>query len=141
MVEIGINSNNNCGQDVKEILTNIKDAGFENVMLALKIGKAEDSLRLATELGLKVPFVHLSYSDNLWCKGKENEWYMATLKEQIELAGKYNVPIAVLHATGGRAERLALPPNQHGLNCVLELLKLAKKHKVKLALEKFGVLL
>ena len=53
VVEIGINSNNNCGQDVKEILTNIKDAGFENVMLALKIGKAEDSLRLATELGVQ----------------------------------------------------------------------------------------
>lgn len=135
MIEIGINTNNECGKDTKEILTNIKKAGFNNVMVAFKVGRAEETLKLAQELGLKVPFVHLSNSNNLWAKGEENTLLMANLKQQIEIAGKYNVPIAVLHATKGTADQLALPPNQFGLSCILELVKFAKKHKVKIALE------
>ena len=135
MLEIGINSNNQCGKDVKEVLANIKKAEFDNVMVAYKVGKAEDTLQIATELGFKIPFVHLSYSNNLWAMGKENEWFMEKLKDQIELTSKYKIPIAVLHATGGRAEQLALSPNEFGLNNILELVNFAKKHKVKLALE------
>lgn len=135
MLEVGINTNNECGKDAREILTNIKDAGFKNVMVAFKVGKAEEILKIATELGLNVPFVHLSASNNLWAKGKENEWFMATLKEQIELTAKYKIPAAVLHATHGRAEQLALPPSEFGLNCFSELVQFAKNLNVRLALE------
>ncbi len=135
MLEIGVNTNNECGKDAKEVLTNIKKAGFENVMVAFKVGKAEETLKIATELGLKVPYVHLTNSNNLWSKGEENKSLMANLKEQIELTAKYKVPIAVLHATSGGADELALPPNEFGLNCVSELVAFAKKHKVKIALE------
>ena len=90
---------------------------------------------MAQDLGLNVPFVHLSNSNNLWAKGEENDLLMTNLKEQIEIAAKYNVPIAVLHATKGTADELALPPNEFGLNCILELVKFAKKHKVKISLE------
>ena len=110
-------------------------AGFKNIMVAFKVGKAEETLKLAQELGLKVPFVHLTNSNNLWSKGEENDSLIANLKEQIEVASKYNVPIAVLHATVGGADELALPPNEFGLNCILGLVKFAKKHKVKIALE------
>lgn len=132
---IGINTNCECGKDYKEILANIKNAGFKNVMVAFKVGKAEETLKAALELGLNVPYVHLTNSNNLWCKGLENEELMQSLKQQIELCGKYNVPIAVLHATKGTANELALPPNEYGLNCVKELVNFAKKHKVKIALE------
>ena len=139
MLEVGINTNNECGNDAREILTNIKNVGFKNVMVAFKVGKAEETLKIARELNLNVPFVHLSISNNLWAKGKENEWFMSRLKEQIELTKKYDIPIAVLHATHGRAEQLALPPNEFGLECIEELVKYAKKNKVKLALENLDV--
>ena len=135
MLEIGINTNNECGKDTRDILTNIKKAGFQNVMVAFKVGKAEETLKMAQEFGLKVPFVHLSNSNDLWAKGEENDFLMANLKEQIEITAKYHVPIAVLHATQGSADQLALPPNEFGLKCILELVKFAKKHKVKIALE------
>lgn len=135
MLEIGINTNNECGKDIREVLTNIKNVGFKNVMVAYKVGNVEETLKLATELSLNVPFVHLSISDNLWERGKENEWFMTSLKEQIQLTQKYNIPIAVLHATHGRAERLALPPNEFGLERISELVRFAKKNNVKLALE------
>ncbi len=132
---IGINTNCDCGNDYKETLLNIKNAGFKNVMVAFKVGQAEETLKVALELGLNVSFVHLTYTNNLWCKGLMNDELMRDLKKEIELCGKYNVPIAVLHATGGAANQIALPPNEHGLNCVKELVVFAKKHKVKIALE------
>ena len=45
MLEVGINTNNECGKDIKQILTNIKNAGFNNVMVAYKVGKAEETLK------------------------------------------------------------------------------------------------
>ena len=39
MLEIGINTNNECGKDAKAVLTNIKKAGFKNVMVLLKLVK------------------------------------------------------------------------------------------------------
>ncbi len=135
MMEIGVNTNIECGEDAKEILTNIKKAGIGNVMVAYKVGKAEETLEIALQLGLKVPFVHLSNSNNLWARGKESEWFMEKLKDQIELTAKHNIPIAVLHATNGRAEQPALPPNKFGLKNFVELVAFAKEHNVKLALE------
>ena len=135
MLQIGINTNNECGKDTRDILTNIKKAGFENVMVAFKVGKVEETLSLAKELGLKVPFVHLSNSNNLWAKGESNNNLIANLKEQIKIAGKYNVPVAVLHATQGSADQLALPPNKFGLKSILEVVNFAKEHNVKIALE------
>lgn len=135
MLDVGVSTNNECGDDIKEILTNIKAAGFKNIMLALKTGNIEYSFQVADELGLKIPFVHLSQSNSLWAKGETNRLFMETLKSQIELAGKHKVPIAILHATQGRANEFTLPPNQHGLDCIKELVKFAKKCKVKIALE------
>lgn len=135
MLKIGVNTNNECGENIKEILANIKKAGFENVMVAYKVGRAEESLKIAKDLGLNVPFVHLTNSNVLWAKGDENISLMKNLKEQIEITAKYKIPTAVLHATKGNAEELALPPNQHGLDCIKELVSFAKKLKVKIALE------
>ncbi len=132
---IGINTNCECGKDYKEILSNIKNTGFKSVMVAFKTGQAEETLKEALRLGLNVPYVHLTNTNNLWCKGPENEIVVQSLKEQISLCAKYGIPIAVMHATRGSANELALPPNEHGLKCIKELVDFAKKHKVKIALE------
>lgn len=135
MLEIGVSTNNECGENIREVLTNIKAAGFKNIMLAFKTGDIEQSFQIAGELGLKIPFVHLSQSNSLWARGENNRRFMETLKHQIELAGQHGVPIAILHATQGRAEEFALPPNQFGLDCIEELVKFARIHNVKIALE------
>lgn len=135
MFNLGVNTNNECGKTSKEILQNIKKAGFTDVMVAAKSGDLEQTINQAKELGLNIPYVHLSNTDNLWCKGETHDEDMLNLKHQIEICGKCNIPIVVLHATSGQANRLALPPNEAGLNSIKELLKVAKANKVKIALE------
>jgi len=46
MLELAINSNNECGNSPKETYNLIKDAGFTNVMVAAKTGQFEQPLHL-----------------------------------------------------------------------------------------------
>lgn len=39
MFEIGINSNNECGSKIAEICSNVKKAGFNNIMIAFNVGE------------------------------------------------------------------------------------------------------
>lgn len=137
MLEIGVSSNNECGANYKEILTNIKKAGFENVMLSAKSGDIEEMIKCALDLGLKIPYFHLSYTfaSDLWAKGKAHREYVAYLKQSIEILSKYNIPIAVVHATQGEASLLALPPSKHAVDAMNDVLKTAEKCNVKIAVE------
>lgn len=137
MLEIGINSNNECGRNLNEVLTNIKNAGFNNVMLAMKAGNYEDQIKLTLSKGLKIPFIHLNnrYANDLWAKGESNTNYIADVIYQLELCAKYKIKVAVMHPTEGGASDLALPPNEQGLISMNKILKAAQKLKVKIALE------
>lgn len=137
MLEVGISSNNECGNSISEICDRVKRAGFNNLMVAFKSGKAEDSIIEAQKYGLKIPYVHLDakFADDLWARGETNKDYIKDIKEQIRLCAKYNINIAVLHGTSGSASNLALPPSQHVLDCMKEILKEAEKNNVKIALE------
>ena len=137
MFKLGINSNNECGKDINEVLTNTKNAGFKDVMLSFKTGAEENDIVTALNLGLNIPFVHLSskYANNLWAIGESNDSYINILISQIELCGKYNIPIAVMHPTIGRPTDLVIDPNEQGLNSMLKILKVAEACNVKIALE------
>lgn len=134
-MKLGINSNNECGQNAKEIMQNIKLAGFDSVMVAFKSGMAEEMIKEALSNGLEIPFVHLTNTDLLWTEGRTNEEFVKSIKSQLDICFKYNIPVAVFHGTSGMANQLALPVNQHGLDCMKDILNYAKKCNVKIALE------
>ena len=137
MLKIGINTNNQSGKDDIEILQNIKAAGFKNIMMSFKSKNIEDTIIKAKELGLNIEYFHLNNNaaNDLWVEGESNKRYVKQVVSQIELCGKYNISIAVMHATVGSPTDNAYKPNEHALNCMKEILKVAKKHNVKIALE------
>lgn len=136
-MNIGVNSNNECGQSLKEILQNIKNSGINECMLAFKNGLYEQMVSEAKGLGLKIPYVHLNgeCSNYLWSKGPKNIDYIKDVKFQLDVCAKNNIPIAVMHATKGDASVVALKPSQFALECMNEIVAYAEKVKVKIALE------
>ncbi len=134
---LGINSNNEAGNDFKEILQNVKEAGFEAVMIANKAGCFEDAIKEAKRLGLQIPYVHLStnHPQDIWAVGASNEAYVDNILAEIAICGKYEVPIAVMHPTDGSPSDIPLSPNQNGLKCFEKIVDFAKKNNVKIALE------
>ena len=78
MFEIGINSNCECGINIAEICENVKKAGFNNIMIAFKVGGEENAILEAKKQGLKIPYVHLNnrFADDLWAKGESNKEYV-----------------------------------------------------------------
>ena len=137
MLEIGINTNNDCGANAFERLKLIKNSGFKNVMIDSKDGDLEANIREALRLGLKVSSVHLSSreADCLWNMGETNVRYMNQIINEIEICGKYNIPVAVMHATEGDPTTMLISLNDHGIGCMEKLVEVAKKNKVKIALE------
>lgn len=139
MFEVGINTNNECGENFSEIIENIKDAGFENVMVAfIADNKKNENFIIETKkLGFNIPFVHLysKQTNSFWSKGEKNKALVKNIIEQIELCAKYKIPVAVLHATLGDPEIMALPPSSFALECMNNILRTAKQCNVKIALE------
>ena len=70
-LKLGCSSNCECGATIEEALENIKAAGFDSVMLAAKSGTFENIILKAKEIGLEIPFIHLSGSlaSDIWAKG------------------------------------------------------------------------
>ncbi len=137
MFNLGVNTNNECGKTYTEILNNIQAVGFTDVMVATKSGDLEECIENALQEGFNIPYVHLTnkFCSNLWVKGETNLKFIQGITKELQVCSKYRIPIAILHATHGNAEELALPPNEHGLNCMKQIIKVAKKLKVKIALE------
>lgn len=137
MLNIGVSTNNECGEDDLEILNNIAKAGFKNIMLSFKSKDMEESIKIANNLGLEIPYFHIStkYADNLWSKGESVDRYIDSTIKQIEICGQYNIPIAVMHLTSGNPTERALPPNKNGLENFKKVLDAAKKNNVKIAIE------
>lgn len=137
MLEIGINSKCECGKNFKESLKNVKKANIKNIMYDFRNGNDEKNIKTILKLGLRIPFAHLyyRYANDLWAKGEANREYIEDVQNQIRLCSKYNIPLAVMHATNGEASMLALPPSEHALNSMLEILKTAEEYNVKIALE------
>lgn len=137
MLEIGINTNNECGKDYEDVCDNIKKAEIPNVMIAFKVGKEESQIKYALSLGLKIPYVHLNVENpnDLWVKGAMHDKWIESIRKEIELCSKYNIPIAIYHATIGNPNCKVISPSEFALNSFLNLAKYAENLGVKLALE------
>lgn len=137
MQKIGINTNNECGSNFFEICDNIKNSGFESIMIALILGKEEEQFEYAKNLGLDISFVHLdnTNTNDMWVKGYAHNRQMNVYKKQIELCSKYGVPIAVMHSTTGNPNSVVIEPNLYGLNEFQNLVDFAKSKGVSIALE------
>lgn len=136
-MEIGINTNNECGKSYKEICDNIKKVGFKNVMIAFKIGEEEEQIKYALNLGLNIPYVHLDngFTNNLWVKGAAHDYWLNLIKAEIDLCGKYGIKIAVIHATVGDPNCVVISPNDFALQTFKDLVDYAQYKDVKIALE------
>lgn len=137
MLKIGINTNNECGQNDEEIFQNLKNVGFENVMLYYNPKGVEQSMILAKSMGLNIVYYHISnnHSNDLWAVGESVDKFMQGVIDQIELCGKHKIPIAVMHCAQGSPSDFPLKPNKQGLNNFKKILDVAKKCNVKIALE------
>lgn len=137
MLEIGINLNNECGKNDAEKLKLVKKVGFKNLMLSFQSKDIEDTIKKTQKMGLNVSYYHLNniIADDLWVKGLTNDEYIKYVFKQLELCGKYNIPIAVMHATIGNPTDFVIEPNEHGLNCMKRIVDVARKNNVKIALE------
>ncbi len=137
MLEIGISTNNESGSSDFEILNNIANAGFKNVMLSFKAKNIEETIKTIYDLGMNISCFHIDnkYANDLWATGEAVERYIQDIINQLEICGKYNIPIAVMHATWGSPTDFALNPNEQGLENFERILKVAKKNNVKIAIE------
>ena len=130
MLEIGISTNNEAGNDDIDILNNIKEVGFKNVMLSYKAKNIEEAIKTISDLGLKINYFHLDnkYSNDLWAKGEAVEKYINDVIKQIEICAKYNIPIAIMHPTWGSPSDFALNPSERGLKNMERILEAAKRN-------------
>lgn len=137
MLKIGINTNNESGNNDIEILNNIAITGFKNVMLSFKTKNIDESVKTIHDLAMEISYYHINNknANNLWATGEAVESYIQDVVKQIEMCGKYNIPIAVMHACTGSPTDFALNPSVQGLKNFGEILKVAKKNNVKIAIE------
>lgn len=137
MLKIGISTNNESGNNDIEILNNIANTGFKNVMLSFKAKNIEESIQTIHDLGMNISYYHIDnkHANDLWATGEAVEKYINNVISQIEICGKYKIPIAVMHACNGSPTDFALNPSAQGLRNFERILKVAKKHRVKIAIE------
>ena len=137
MLKIGVSTNNESGSNDNEILRNIAQVGFKNVMLSFKSNNIDETVKTIHDLGMNISYFHIDnkHANDLWATGEAVESYIQDVINQLELCGKYNIPIAVMHACLGSPTDFALNPNKQGLKNFERILKVAKTHKVKIAIE------
>ena len=136
-MSVGINSNLEYGLDIKTTYKEIKQAGFENVMIAFKETEIEEAILEAKSVGLNIPYVHLSCreANNFWVESPVNVKYIAKLKKEIDICSKHNIPIGVIHPIAGNPNTKPVGVNPKGLESILEVVNYAKERNVKLAIE------
>ena len=120
------------------MLTKIRDAGFENVMLDQEgTRNLRRFITVAHETGLKVPFVHLdsTSASSIWTTCESQKDFLKYIDDSIKICGDGGVETVVMHpsyaATG-------CAPSQIGVDCMEHLLRTASAHNVKIALENPG---
>lgn len=140
MINLGINTNLDIKKSPKEVISLIKQAGFNSVMvsfIAENTGLSEEYIVEAKSVGLNIPYVHLSYKDenSFWTRGTTNDRLISRAKSELDLCKKYNIKKAVFHVASGSSFNIAIAPNEFGLNCMKEILEYARNCGVKIAVE------
>lgn len=136
-MSVGINTNIEYGLDMRQLYQAILDAGFNNIMIAFKETDIEQSITTAKEMGLDIPYVHLSCREAncFWVESPLNVKYLNKLKNEIDVCSKYQIPIAIIHPNAGNPNSKAVGVNEQGLKSILEIVNYANERNVKLALE------
>ena len=137
MLKIGVSTNNESGANDIEILNNIAEAGFKNVMLSFKSKDIDNTVSTIKRLGLNIVYFHIDnkYANDLWATGDAVELYIQDVIRQIEICAKYKIPLAVMHPTCGSPTDFPLKPNKQGLENFRKILDVAKRHNIKIAME------
>ena len=60
MLKIGVSTNNECGSNDNEILNNIANAGFKNVMLSFKAKNIDETIKTIHDLGMDISYFHIN---------------------------------------------------------------------------------
>ena len=142
-MKLGINTNCDCGDTLREELLNIKAAGFRHIMYDEKSGDLESGLRLAREIGLDVAYVHLAYrapfgpdANELWVGGVVSKTAANFLIGQIKTCAKFGVKVAVMHATRLHEDALIKDLDfAAGLSSIKQIVSEAENLGVKIACE------
>ena len=139
MKGIGITTNCRAGESFVEVLRNIKEAGFDSVMVDENCAmELEQGITLAQEQDLRVPYVHLQSwkANDLWTEGEQNRLFVKDMINRIEICARHSVPVAVLHPANTSRPNDPVPePSGAGLESMHEILRHAEKHNVRIALE------
>jgi sugar phosphate isomerase/epimerase len=143
MKNIGINTNCQCGQNFRETLKYISEAGFTDIMVSQSRKKPAheftDTIEYAKSVGLNIPMAHLdvgAQSPYFWAKGYGNREVIGWAKEGIKIFGDHGIKSAVIHPTHGDGITTILGgPNEYGLKSFCEIAEEAEKHNVTVALE------
>ena len=138
--EIGITIKCACGSTQREILENIKNAGFKHVMIDQAIGNIEEGIQIAHELGLAVPFVHLNtgLENTLYENEKIAEEFIKKTCADIELCAKYGIETVVIHPAMNYDTLTPAPePGKNALANLRKIAHRAERCKVRVAIENF----
>ena len=134
-IETGMTANAKCSRSGRRVLNKIRNAGFENVMLDHKIPRTLGTfIKVAFETGLKVPFIHLDSSNasSIWTESDKQQDFVGYVKDTVKLCGDNGIETVVMHTN---YNGIPAAPNQMGLDCIEQMLKVAENSNVKIALE------
>lgn len=139
MLKVGVNTGNECGNSEEGMIANIKNAGFECVMLAHRKNN-EELIGLINSLGMAAEYYHIggACTNSLWAKGDVGHRRVNEIIDQVRFCGKHKVKIAVLHVVDGSLCDLAFAPNQIGVERLNKILEVANEVGVKIAIENLG---
>lgn len=129
-----------CQEDTKTKLNNIKQAGFDGVMLSL-CNKPEnmdlcDQISYCKTIGLEVAMIHCSYSEpqinSLWIQNDaEGDFVEQSLLTQVEQTKELGIKNFVLH-TNSSFDTIN---TQHGLERIKRILASCEKYDINLCIE------
>lgn len=126
--------------DTKEKLDNIKNIGFDGVLLGI-YSKNEtmnlfEQIEYCKKIGLEISMIHCSYEEKLlnelWVNGSKIGIQVTNdLIQQIESIKNYNVKNFVIHTCGSKNTLT----NICGLKRLKKILKVCEKYDINLCIE------
>ena len=127
---------------LRKTANSMKENGFESCFLGCESPVFDDIVKTIQESGIVIETLHAPFSksrtepvcdiNDMWNEGDSGDAMMARLVSCVEKAGKYNIPVIVVHLSSGR-----VPPmvNSIGNERFGRLMEIAKENNVTIAYE------
>ncbi|MBE6669056.1 MAG: sugar phosphate isomerase/epimerase [Ruminococcaceae bacterium] len=141
-MKIGININCYPGVSVEDQIKLMKDNGFEGCFMGSESPVFDDIVKTIQESGIVIETLHAPFTksrtepvcdiNDMWYEGEKGDAMMARLVTCVEKAGRYNIPVVVVHLSSG-----LVPPmvNSVGNARFGKLMEVAKENNVTIAYE------